>query len=60
MERVHTLTNLTQHGRLPAGFDERVAGIVRGCCYLDQNCLHRWGLKKVKEVATSVAAAEAE
>lgn len=60
MERVHTLTNLTQHGRLPIGFDERIAGIVRGCCGFGQNSLHRWDLEMVREAATSVAAAVGE
>lgn len=58
MERVHTLTALTQHGRLPVGFDERVAGIVRGCCGLGQDHPHRWDLERVREIATEVAAAE--
>lgn len=58
MERVHTLTNLTQHGRLPVGFDERIAGIVGGCCGFGQNSLHRWDLERVREAATSIVVAE--
>lgn len=55
---MHTLTMLTQHDKLPVGFDERVAGIVRGCCGFCQDGPHRWCLERVREVVTSIIAVE--
>lgn len=58
MERVHTLTNLTRHGEIPAGIDERVAEVVKGCCGLGQHRQRRWNLGRVREVTTDIVAAE--